>query len=71
MLFFLFFKLMFVVAGFAFYFLPTLIASSRQSRSQGGIFVLNLLLGWTFIGWFVALIWAVTSERRYYGYVHY
>ena len=68
MMFFLFFKLMFVIAGFALYFLPTLIASSRASRSQGGVFVLNLLLGWTFIGWFVALIWAVTSERSYRYY---
>ncbi len=71
MLFFSFFKLMFLVAGLAFYFLPTLIAHSRRSQSTSGIFVVNLLLGWTFIGWVAALVWAATSERRYYGYVHY
>ncbi len=71
MLFFSFFKLMFLVAGLAFYFLPTLIANSRRSQSLAGIFILNLLLGWTFIGWIAALVWAATSERRYYGYVHY
>jgi len=42
------------------YFLPSIIA--HEKRSFGGIFVLNLLLGWTVIGWFVALIWACTDE---------
>jgi hypothetical protein len=36
-----------------------------------GIFLLNLFLGWTVVGWVVALIWAITSEPKYtyaYGY---
>ena len=53
------------------YFAPTITAANAGSRFLLPIFVLNLFLGWTFIGWFVALIWAVTSERRYYGYSHY
>ena len=39
------------------YFLPLVIANGRQHRSAGGIGTLNLLLGWTVIGWIIALIW--------------
>jgi len=44
------------------YFLPSIIG--HQKRSFGAIFVLNLLLGWTVIGWIAALIWACTDEVR-------
>ena len=43
------------------YFLPTLIG--LRKRNAPAIFMLNLLLGWTGIGWIVALIWAVTYEE--------
>lgn len=46
------------------YFLPTMVASSREIRASGGVFVLNLLLGWTFLGWVIALVWAVAGERK-------
>jgi len=43
----------FVVAGLiAFYLLPSLIAVGRGVR---GVVRLNLLTGWTGVGWFVAL----------------
>lgn len=42
-----------------FYFLPTLIAVHREHRNRGAIVVLNLFLGWTLIGWVIALVWAV------------
>ncbi len=45
----------------AFYFLPTLIASQRGHHSTGAIFLLNFLLGWTFMGWVAALIWSFTN----------
>jgi hypothetical protein len=44
------------------YFLPTSIASERQHRERTAIFVLNLLLGWTFVGWVAALVWSLTSQ---------
>jgi hypothetical protein len=47
-----------------FYFLPTIIAIVRKKYNIGAILVLNFFLGWTFIGWIVALIWAVSSEPR-------
>lgn len=50
-----------VVFGLLFYFLPSLLASRRKNHNSTAIFVLNLLLGWTAIGWIVALIWALTK----------
>jgi len=43
-----------------FYFLPAIIG--RHKRDAAGIFLLNLLLGWTVICWLIALIWACMSE---------
>lgn len=44
------------------YFLPSVLA--RDKSSFTAIFLLNLFLGWTFIGWIAALIWAVTAEQK-------
>jgi hypothetical protein len=53
----------------AIHFLPTIIAALRHGRSVVGIFLLNLFLGWTVIGWVIALIWALTNEPRWaYSY---
>jgi hypothetical protein len=41
------------------YFLPTIVAG--RHHNSGAIFVLNLLLGWTFVGWVIALVWAFTK----------
>lgn len=51
---------------FAFYFFPTIVASSRNHHSTGAIFVLNLLLGWTFLFWVLALVRSFTHvvERQ-------
>jgi hypothetical protein len=43
-----------------FYFLPTIIG--RSKRDAGSIFGLNLLLGWSWIGWLVALVWALKAD---------
>jgi hypothetical protein len=44
------------------YFLPSFLA--RDRRNFAAIFVFNFFLGWTFIGWIIALIWAVTAEPQ-------
>lgn len=44
------------------YFLPSIIA--RKGDSFVSIFLVNLLLGWTFLGWIVSLIWAISSIRK-------
>ena len=48
-----------VVSIFGVYFLPTLIAFLRRQKNKLAIFFLNILLGWTGIGWTVALVWSV------------
>ena len=54
-------ELLLIVLIFALYFLPTLIAFLRQHKNKLAIFLLNLLLGWTVLGWVVSLVWSVTK----------
>jgi hypothetical protein len=56
----------FLIFGFALYFLPAIIAAARHTHNATGILLLNLFLGWTMIGWFVALLMAIFS-MPYYG----
>ncbi|HEY4429053.1 MAG TPA: superinfection immunity protein [Solirubrobacteraceae bacterium] len=44
------------------YFMPTVVAVSRKVRHQGSVAVLNIFLGWTFIGWVVALAMACRTN---------
>ena len=45
------------------YFLPAFIAVVFRHESDAvGIFLVNFLLGWTIVGWWVALIWALASN---------
>jgi len=52
-------ELLLIVLIFVLYFLPTLIAFLRQHKNKLAIFLLNLLLGWTVLGWVVSLVWSV------------
>jgi uncharacterized membrane protein YccC len=44
------------------YLLPAIVGSNKKDFE--GILILNIFLGWTFIGWVIALIWAVSSEKN-------
>jgi hypothetical protein len=44
------------------YFVPTIVAITRNCKSRNGIEVVNFFAGWTFIGWVVALAWAASGE---------
>ena len=61
---FLFFP--FLGCGFFFYFLPTIVALVRERYDKLSIFLLNFFLGWSVIGWVVALVWALRSDRIVY-----
>src|SRR5882757_4628229 len=37
-------------------------APERNKRNVGAIFALNFLLGWTLVGWVVALVWALSHD---------
>ena len=49
------------------YFIPFFVASAREHRFSNAIGLINLLLGWTFIGWLAAIIWAVNRDVREQG----
>ena len=46
------------------YFVPTIIAARRKHHNAVAIGALNLLLGWTLLGWVGALVWALTAVQR-------
>ena len=53
-----------LIFGLVLLFLPTLVARSRNHPNTFAIFLVNLLFGWTFVGWVVSLLWASTRTSR-------
>lgn len=51
------------------YFLPSIIANRRGHNNVAAILMLNLFLGWTCIGWIVAIVWAMTDNRKVASHV--
>lgn len=45
------------------YLIPTIVAVSRKHLQKVPIILVNILLGWSFIGWVVALVWACTKSK--------
>ena len=48
-----------------FYFVPTIVAVCSNHNSLGAVFVLNFFLGWSLVGWVIALCWAVTNRKTF------
>jgi hypothetical protein len=48
--------------GFPLYFIPTIVAALKGKKNFASIATLNLLLGWTVIGWIIALVWAMAKD---------
>lgn len=46
------------------YLIPSVIAYRRWHRNFKPIFVLNIFLGWTFLGWLVCLVWSLSSNTQ-------
>jgi hypothetical protein len=46
------------------YFLPYYFARKHGKKNKEAIFILNLFLGWTFVGWVVAAVWAYTKDDK-------
>jgi hypothetical protein len=51
-----------IALAISIYFLPSFAAHSLKKTNFTAIFVLNLFLGWTLLGWVVALVWALTKD---------
>lgn len=49
---------LFFLAAPALYLLPTIEAWLRKHSNLGSITLVNIFLGWSLIGWVVALVWA-------------
>jgi hypothetical protein len=52
----------FLMFLFVMYWLPTIIGMVRGLPSVLGIAALNFCLGWTVIGWIMALVWALAAS---------
>ena len=47
------------------YMLPWAVAATRGKANSGAIAVVNFLVGWTLIGWIIALVMACGAHQRY------
>lgn len=55
--------LVIVAFGLFIYFIPALNGFERKHTSASAIFVANLLLGWTLLGWILCLVWSFSGQR--------
>lgn len=46
------------------YWAPTAIAAIRSHPQVAAIAIVNFFLGWTFIGWVVALAWSLMATKE-------
>lgn len=53
---------MIILLFIAAYVLPWIVAKLRHKKNSDAILMLDLLLGWTLIGWVVALVWAFAKD---------
>jgi len=53
-----------IIPALMIYMLPFIISLVRLHPQGFAIFFLNLLLGWTLLGWVVSLVWACTSKNK-------
>jgi hypothetical protein len=51
----------------ALYLIPTWIARNKNHPNVGAIFAINLLFGWTWIGFGIAMIWAMRPQWQIKG----
>jgi hypothetical protein len=58
----------FLIFVLGFYFLPAILAAVRQTHNATSVLLIDIFLGWTFIGWIVALVMAISSAPAYVYY---
>lgn len=57
------FGMMLLVCAVFIYLIPSVVAFGNGHRNKAAILMLNVLLGWTFLGWVAALVWAMTRDK--------
>jgi hypothetical protein len=58
----------FLIFVLGLYLLPAIIAAVRRTHNATAILLIDLFLGWTFIGWVAALVMAICSAPSYVYY---
>ena len=53
-----------IIIGIVVYFIPSYVAHQNNHIQKTPILILNIFLGWTFIGWLIALIWATMKNKN-------
>jgi len=53
-----------IIIAFVAYWLPSIVAGARHKAHGGGVIVVNIFLGWTVIGWVVALAMALSGPTE-------
>ena len=56
--------LLLLAAACAAYFLPSVVAIARLHHNTAAIMALNILLGWSVLGWIIAFVWSLTAKRN-------
>ena len=54
--------LLLIAVSLLVYFIPYIIAKQNKKQNAGAIGALNFFLGWTLVGWVVALVWAMSKD---------
>ncbi len=56
---------LFLIFVLIIYFIPSIVAVSNKKKNTTAIVILNLFLGWTFVGWVIALVWATIKDEEH------
>ncbi len=67
----LFINVAWVALGLILYFAPTIAAAYKKHEHTLWIFLLNLLFGWSVIGWLVSLLWALDFDKVVMDFIEY
>ena len=53
-----------ILLGATVYFIPSIVARSKKHKNFSALLVLNIFLGVTYVGWVIALVWALIKEQH-------
>lgn len=57
------FTLILIAISAILYFIPSVVAWKRNHPQKTPIIALNVLLGWTLLGWVGALVWSLSTPN--------
>jgi hypothetical protein len=53
-----------LIGGIALYLLPAIVAYRRNTLNKAAVAIVDIFLGWTLIGWVVALAMAASGKQE-------